>query len=90
MMLSESAEVLDFFLKMWRGFVLSEKTKHVIEEQYPAIMDAEDVMKLLRISRRTLYRLMEEGMLSGWKDEDSVWSFARSDIIEFLEKNYTI
>jgi len=70
--------------------VLSEKEKMLLREEFPAIMDTEDVMRLLRISRRTLYRMMEDGTLTGWKDEDGEWNFARTDVLEYLEKNCTI
>ena len=70
--------------------MLSEKEKMLLREEFPAIMDTEDVMRLLRISRRTLYRMMEDGTLTGWKDEDGEWNFARTDVLEYLEKNCTI
>ena len=69
--------------------MLSEKTRLFITEQYPAIMDTDDVMRLLRISRRTLYRMMAEGLLNGWKEEDEEWNFTRSDILDYLDRNCT-
>ena len=69
--------------------MLSEKTRLFITEQYPAIMDTDDVMRLLRISRRTLYRMMAEGLLTGWKEEDEEWNFTRSDILDYLDRNCT-
>jgi excisionase family DNA binding protein len=70
--------------------VLNERTKKAIEKEYPAIMDRHDVAKLLRISDRTLYRLMSEGALTAWKDEDAQWNFARKDIIDYLDRNSII
>lgn len=70
--------------------MLSEKEKLILREEFPAIMDTEDVTRFLRISRRTLYRMMEDGTLNGWKDEDGEWNFARTDILEYLDKNCTI
>jgi hypothetical protein len=72
----------------WRSIVISEKFKEALSEHYLAIMDMQDVMDCLRISRRGAYRLLvEDREIPSWKDEDGNWNVLRDDVIAYIEEN---
>ena len=48
------------------------------------ILTTEEVCKLLRLSRQTVYKLVEHGKLPGTKVGQS-YKFLRSELIEFLK-----
>ena len=48
------------------------------------ILTTEEVSKLLRISRQTIYKLVEQGKLPGTKVGQS-YKFLKSELIEFLK-----
>ena len=43
------------------------------------------VSKLLKLHRRTIYKLAQKGTIPGWKVGKS-WRFLKSEIMKFLEK----
>lgn len=65
--------------------MLNEQEKNYIITTYPVIMDFADIMSLLQVSERTVYRLISSGEMPGWKEEDE-WNVLRSDVIAYLEK----
>lgn len=52
------------------------------------LMTAKEVMIYLKISRSTLYRLVNSGHLRGYK-VGSTWRFAPADIRDLLGENNT-
>lgn len=56
-----------------------------MEQELPVIMDFLDVTSALRISGRTLYRLIQQNELPAWKDEDGEWNILRQDVIKYLD-----
>jgi excisionase family DNA binding protein len=49
------------------------------------ILTVSEVSKLLKLHQRTIYKLAQTGMISGWKVGKS-WRFLRSAIIKRFEK----
>lgn len=52
----------------------------------PAIMDLQDLVKILKISLRTAYRLIQDKDLHAYKAGDGTWNVARADLISWIEK----
>ena len=52
----------------------------------PAIMDLQDLVKILKISLRTAYRLIQDKELHAYKARDGTWNVARADLISWIEK----
>lgn len=50
----------------------------------PAILDKEDLMSALRISKSSLYKLLHE--LKAWRDEDGEWNVLRDDLVAYVER----
>jgi excisionase family DNA binding protein len=50
------------------------------------VLTSEEAAALLRVSRKTLYRLAKNGELPGNKVGRS-WRFHRADLIDFLRKD---
>ena len=50
------------------------------------VLTSEEAATLLRVSRKTLYRLAQNGELPGTKVGRS-WRFHRADLIDFLRKD---
>ena len=48
------------------------------------VLTTEEVCKLLRLSRQTIYKLVEQGKLPGTKVGQS-YKFLKSELIEFLK-----
>ncbi len=48
------------------------------------VLTTEEVCKLLKISRQTIYKLVEQGKLPGTKVGQS-YKFLKSELIEFLK-----
>lgn len=65
--------------------MISEKMTAYIATEYAAVMDFLDLMSLLNVSERTVYRIIEDGDIPAWKDEDG-WNFLRDDVIKYLAK----
>lgn len=67
--------------------MLSDNVKRSLEQELPVIMDFLDVTSALRISGRTLYRLIQQNELPAWKDEEGEWNILRQDVINYLDKH---
>lgn len=52
----------------------------------PAIMDLQDLVRILKISLRTAYRLIQDKELHAYKAGDGTWNVARADLISWIEK----
>lgn len=55
-------------------------------QDLPAIMDLQDLVKILKISLRTAYRLIQDKELHAYKAGDGTWNVARVDLIAWIEK----
>ena len=53
------------------------------------IFTFEEAMSYLRVSRSTLYRLMEDGKLTGYK-VGHLWRFYKVDLDACIEKQQTV
>lgn len=53
----------------------------------PVILDAQDLLKFLRISKRGLYRVLHDPDLRAYKDDGGDWNVLRDDLAAWLEKN---
>lgn len=51
----------------------------------PAILDLKDLMRVLRVSERTAYRLLKEPRLHAYQDEDGEWNINRSDLVQWIQ-----
>lgn len=56
-------------------------------EGLPVMLDAEDLLNFLRISRRGLYRVLHDPDLHAFKDEGGDWNVLREDLVSWLERN---
>ena len=58
----------------------------VLSKFFPTeeVLTTEEVCKLLRLSRQTIYKLVEQGKLPGTKVGQS-YKFLKSELIEFLK-----
>lgn len=50
------------------------------------LMTASEVMRYLHISRSTLYRLMRQGKLKGYKPSGFMWKFYKDDVKQAIRK----
>ena len=50
-------------------------------ENYPEILNFNDVCDLLHISRPALYQLLKSGKLTGFKTGDRGWKIPKKDLI---------
>ncbi|MBO4706906.1 MAG: helix-turn-helix domain-containing protein [Spirochaetaceae bacterium] len=64
--------------------MLNENAAVEMEKTLSCILDFQEVTNLFRISGRTLYRMMKDG-LPCWKDEDGQWNFLREDILSYMD-----
>ena len=55
-------------------------------DQAEEILTTEEVCKLLRVSRQTVYKLVDQGKLPGMKVGQS-YKFLKSELIGFLKGN---
>lgn len=51
----------------------------------PPILDMTDLMRVLRLSERTAYRLLKEAPLHAYQDEEGNWNINRSDLIRWIQ-----
>lgn len=56
----------------------------------PAILTVSEVSKALYVSEKTVYRLLKEGELTGFKAEGKTWNFLKEDVLAFIEKRTTL
>lgn len=52
----------------------------------PAILDLRELQSALRVSSRTISRILADPLLRAFKDEDNSWCVARADLMAWLEK----
>lgn len=60
-------------------------TTEGILNSLPAILDLKDLMRVLRVSERTAYRLLKEPRLHAYQDEDGEWNINRSDLVQWIQ-----
>lgn len=51
----------------------------------PAILNKDDILGFLRVSKSSLYILLKE--IPCWKDEDEGFLTTKSDFIDWIKKN---
>ena len=51
----------------------------------PPILDLKDLMRALRLSERTAYRLLREAPLHAYQDDEGNWNVNRSDLIQWIQ-----
>ena len=51
----------------------------------PPILDLKDLMRALRLSERTAYRLLKEAPLRAYQDDEGNWNVNRSDLIQWIQ-----
>ncbi len=56
-------------------------------ENYPEILNFNDVCDLLHISRPALYQLLKSGKLTGFKTGDRGWKIPKKDLISYIENS---
>lgn len=53
---------------------------------FPTILDFNDLKQNLRLSDRSVWRMIADPRLHAYKDEDGTWNVLRSDLIAWLEE----
>nr|MBQ2233659.1 helix-turn-helix domain-containing protein [Treponema sp.] len=51
----------------------------------PTILDYKDIQSVLRISNRSMYRILQDPLLKAYKVEGEGWMVNKEDFIEWLE-----
>lgn len=55
-------------------------------ERLPAILDFGDLQSVLRMSARSIWRILQDPRLRAFRDEDGSVNVLRSDLIEWLDE----
>lgn len=55
-------------------------------EGLPAILDFADLQSALRLSARSIWRILQDPHLRAFRDEDGSVNVLRSDLIDWLDK----
>lgn len=63
---------------------LKERVK-IMLYTYPDILTPKDVMKILSISKNTLYHMIQNNTLPAFRVGPRIWRFKKEDIIAYLE-----
>ena len=54
---------------------------------YPSVMTVEETMELLKIGRGTCYKLLNAGILKGFRPGNRTWRIPKTAIEEFITVN---